>query len=210
MRPRWPRRPRRTPCVLAASPSEVNRHAVRSALVAATRPGAFRIFDVNLRPPFVDRAVIEGSLVLANVLKLNDLELPVLAEMFGLPGGAEAEMEELARRYELALVALTRGAAGSLLLAGGHRSDHPGLPVEVLCDTVGAGDAFTAALAVGILAGRTLDEINRHANEVAAFVCSQPGGTPALPDALKVFATTPREDRPFLRKESPPLEAGHA
>ncbi len=67
-----------------AQRSEPARRAVR-LLVAATRPGAFRIFDVNLRPPFVDRDVIEGSLVLANVLKLNDLELSVLAEMFGLP-----------------------------------------------------------------------------------------------------------------------------
>ena len=185
-----------------AQRSEPARRAVR-LLVAATRSGAFRIFDVNLRPPFVDRDVIEGSLVLANVLKLNDLELSVLAEMFGLPGGAEEGMEELARRYELSLVALTRGASGSLLLAGGRRSDHPGLPVEVLCDTVGAGDAFTAALAVGLLAGRTLDEINRHANEVAAFVCSRPGGTPALPDALKAFAPRPTEDpRGQLRPDS--------
>jgi fructokinase len=166
------------------------RHAIRT-LVAATRPGALRIFDINLRPPFIDREVIEGSLALANVLKLNDQELPVLAEMFGLPGGVREQMAELARRYELSPVALTRGPSGSLLLADGRWSDHPGQPVEVLCDTVGAGDAFTAALAVGLLAGRTLDEINGHANDVAAFVCSRPGGTPPLPDALKVLAATP-------------------
>ena len=70
-------------------------------------------------------------------------------------------------------------AGGSLLLADGAWSDHPGLPVEV-SDTIGAGDAFTAALVVGRLAGRPLDEINRHANEVAAFVCSRPGGHAAL------------------------------
>jgi fructokinase len=62
-------------------------------------------------------------------------------------------------------------------------------------DTIGAGDAFTAALVVGRLAGRTLDEINRHANDVAAFVCSKPGGTPTLPDALKFPSGTPSETR---------------
>ena len=68
-------------------------------------------------------------------------------------------------------------------------------PVEV-SDTIGAGDAFTAALVVGRLAGRPLDEINRHANEVAAFVCSRPGGTPALPDSLKLPIPAEPEARP--------------
>ncbi|WP_202802839.1 PfkB family carbohydrate kinase, partial [Singulisphaera acidiphila] len=62
------------------------------------------------------------------------------------------------------------------------------------CDTIGAGDAFTACLVVGLLAGRPLDAINRHANEVAAFVCSQPGGTPSIPDTLKLFAASAPED----------------
>jgi fructokinase len=65
-----------------------------------------------------------------------------------------------------------------------------------VCDTIGAGDSFTAALVVGRLAGRPLDEINRHANEVAAFVCSRPGGTPSLPDALKYPGEAPTEAHP--------------
>ncbi len=153
------------------------------------------MFDVNLRAPFGDPVVIEGSLDLANALKLNDQELPALAAMFGLPAEARAAMAGLARRFDLALVALTRGPGGSLLLADGAWSDHPGVPVEVH-DTVGAGDAFTAALVVGRLAGRPLDAINRHANEVAAFVCSRPGGSPALPDALKLPIPAGPEARP--------------
>jgi fructokinase len=153
-------------------------------LVAATGPDALRLFDVNLRPPFVAPGVIAGSLELANALKLNDQELPVLADLFGLRGRVTDQVAALAHRFGLALVALTRGAAGSLLFADGGWSDHPGLPVAV-CDTVGGGDAFTAALTVGWLSGWSLDEINRRANEVAAFVCSQPGATPALPAALR-------------------------
>jgi len=166
-----------------AQRGESVRRTVRS-LVSAARPGALRIFDVNLRPPFVDRDVIADSLALANVFKLNDHELSELTAMFGLPNGERESMAELARRFELSTVALTRGSGGSLLMSGGLWSDHPGRPVEV-SDTIGAGDAFTAALTIGLLAGRPLDEINRHANEVAAFVCSQPGGTPTIPDALK-------------------------
>ncbi len=153
-------------------------------LVAASRPAALRIFDVNLRPPFIDREIIAGSLATANVLKLNDHELGVLAGMFGITGEPRQVIETLADRHELSLVAVTRGDRGSLLFAEGHWSENPGLVVKVV-DSVGAGDAFTAALTMGLLAGRPLDEINARANAVAAFVCSRSGGTPVLPEALR-------------------------
>ncbi len=169
-----------------AQRAEPSRCAIR-AIVEAAPPGALKVFDVNLRPPFVDHEVIAGSLELADALKLNDHELPELAGMFGLPTEPRPAIEGLAVRFGLALVALTRGAGGSLLWAGGEWSDHSGRPAEVV-DTIGAGDAFTAALVTGRLAGRPLKAINRHANEVAAFVCSQPGGTPALPEPLRIPA----------------------
>jgi len=166
-----------------AQRAEPSRGTIR-ALVAATGPGALRVFDVNLRPPFVDRGVIAESLGLANVLKLNEHELPELAAMFDMPSDPREAMAGLADRFGLKLVALTRGPLGSLLLADGRWSEHPGQAIAVV-DTIGAGDAFTAAMVVGTLAGRPLDAINDHANAVAAFVCSQPGGTPALPIPLR-------------------------
>ena len=105
-----------------AQRSEPARRAIRT-LVSAARPGALRVFDVNLRPPFVDRGVIADSLGLANALKLNDQELPELAAMFGLPAGVRESMAELARRFGLSLVALTRGAGGGL--APGRRRSGP-------------------------------------------------------------------------------------
>jgi fructokinase len=81
------------------------------------------------------------------------------------------------------LVALTRGAKGSLLLAAGEYDECESPPAEVV-DTVGAGDAFTAALITGFLRELPLTTINRHANAVASYVCSQPGATPALPPSL--------------------------
>lgn len=175
-----------------AQRSETSRRSIR-ALVQAAPAGSLRILDVNLRQGYYSREVIEESLALVNVLKVNDAELVRLAEMFGLPGDERGRVAELARRFRLRMVAFTRGDAGSLLHAEGRWSERPGVPVEV-ADTVGAGDSFTAALALGMLAGWPLDEIHERAAEVAAYVCTQPGGTPALPQRLRTpFAAASRD-----------------
>ena len=164
---------------------EPSRSTIR-AMVAATPATALRVFDINLRQSFYSQETIEASLRLANVLKLNDQELPVLAAMFGLRGHVRDQMAALAERFDLRAVALTRGSHGSLLLADGAWSDHAGLPVKV-ADTIGAGDSFTAALTLGLLARHPLDDINRHANEVAAYVCSQPGAMPLMPEFWRMW-----------------------
>ena len=149
-------------------------------LVEASGPAGLRIFDVNLRPPFVYPEVVHASLELANVLKLNEQELPALAAMLGLNGSVDRQLDDLVRRYGLRLVALTRGGQGSLLVTAEGRSERSSAAVDVV-DTVGAGDAFAAALAMGLLHGWPLDEINRLAAEVAAFVCTRPAGRRSCP-----------------------------
>src|SRR5882762_7904748 len=120
-------------------------------LVAETPADVLRVFDINLRQQFYSHGVVEQSLQLANVLKLNDDELPILANMFSLRGPSERQIEDqierLAQTFSLRLVALTRGANGSLLYLSDKRrwSDFASRPVKVV-DTVGAGDSFTAAL----------------------------------------------------------------
>lgn len=158
-------------------------------LVAASSPRALRVFDINLRQAFFSRGIIESSLALATVLKLNDAELPVLVEMFALGGDTRAQLATLAGRFSLRVVALTRGAQGSLVLADGVWSENPGVPTEVR-DTIGAGDAFTAALVLGLLGGEPLDGVHLHASELAAYVCSQAGPTPPLPARFRIFKTT--------------------
>jgi fructokinase len=167
-----------------AQRGEASRASIRH-LVAATRPGALRVFDINLRQQFYSREIVDASLQLANALKINDGELPVLAGLLDLPArDARQQIEHVARRYDLRLVACTRGAHGSLLFAGGRWSEHPGVHATVV-DSVGAGDAFTAAMTLGVLAGWDLARVNGQANEVAAFVCTQAGATPKLPDTLR-------------------------
>jgi fructokinase len=169
-----------------AQRSEPSRNAIQQ-LVESTPNDALRVFDVNLRRPFYTRDVIERSLQLANVLKLNDDELPSLAAMFNLSGSTEKQIECLAQTFSLQVVALTRGPNGSLLYQADSRrwSDCASRPVTIV-DTVGAGDSFTAALVLGLLCKMDLDEINSIANEVARYVCSQPGATPPLPRELGV------------------------
>lgn len=151
--------------------------------VRATSDETLRILDVNLRAPFYDDTVIRDSLNLANVLKLNDDELPVLARLFGVAGSDIEIMRQLAQQYQLRYVALTRGAKGAVLLSEHEVSDRPGLHVGV-ADTVGAGDAFTAAMTLGLLAERSIDDVNKSAIGTAAYVCSQPGATMKFPAQL--------------------------
>jgi fructokinase len=152
--------------------------------------GARRIFDINLRQRFYSRVIIENSLRQANVLKLNDTELPIVARLLGLGGDMESQVATLARQYDLDVVALTCGPQGSLLYQAGGWSECGSRPVRVQ-DTVGAGDAFTAALALGLLLKMDLDTINQAANEVARHVCACVGATPPLPAELRALFVQP-------------------
>lgn len=172
-----------------AQRSERSRQTIRRLLDAA-RPEALRILDINLRQQFHSREVIVDSLSRAEVLKLNETELPQLADMLRLAGNVRDQIRQLSDLYDLRTVAYTRGAHGSLLLDRGRWSDHPGVPTQVV-DTVGAGDSFTAALVMGLLGGQDLDAVHDWANRVAAYVASQSGATPRLPDELRAGPCRP-------------------
>ena len=162
--------------------SDVSHRAVR-AFLEATRAECIRVFDINLRQSYFNKAIVQTMLELSNVLKLNDDELPVVVELLDLGGSQDELFARLTDNYGLRLIAVTRGGHGSWLHAQGRSSEHKGFAAQV-ADTVGAGDSFAAAIALGMLHGRTLDEINEFANRLASFVCSQNGATPRLPDTL--------------------------
>jgi fructokinase len=152
--------------------------------VSATPQRVLRMFDVNLRLGFFDRETVHTSLQIASAVKLNEEELTKVAELCEIAAPTPRQLlRKLAERYELRLAALTCGAEGAWLIAGDEESACPAVPAKVV-DTVGAGDAFTAALVADFLRGLPLGEINRHANAVASFVCSQPGAVMKLPDHL--------------------------
>ena len=145
-----------------------------------TRPGALRVFDVNLRHTFFNAEMLERSLKLATVVKLNQEELSMLGRMLGFDEETEERMaKRLLDQFGLELVAITRGERGSLLVSVEATSDHPGFRVRVR-DTIGAGDAFIAALAHYYLRRAPLPLISEAANRMGAWVATQEGATPAL------------------------------
>ncbi len=157
--------------------------AVIQRLVAAGNSSSLRVLDLNLRQSFYSKQIIERSLEICNVLKLNDAELMTLSSVLGLKGSIKQEIEQLSRQYGLQMVALTRGENGSLLYQSGNWSEFAASQVQVV-DTVGAGDAFTAALILGLLNQFNLQDLHRIAVEVANYVCCRPGATPPLPENL--------------------------
>lgn len=153
--------------------------------VASTRESSLRILDINLRPPFFSDEVIDASLRIANVLKMNDEELPRLAQQYKLNGTDHELVRQLADLFDLRCVALTRGENGAMLFAANTIVETPGQSIQVV-DTVGAGDAFTAALAFGLLAGNETKATIEHATATASFVCTQSGATPTIPIELQI------------------------
>jgi fructokinase len=157
--------------------------------VARTSSNCIRLLDINLRPPYWTDRIVLQSLSMANALKLNEDELPIVARVLAIDGSAESLMQQLVARYNLRWIALTLGPEGSLLMdSTGETSRFVGTPVSV-ADTVGAGDGFAAALVVGMLHGLPLQVVHRWANDVASFVCTQPGATPSIPSPLQLSRT---------------------
>ena len=146
--------------------------------LGATRPDALRVFDVNLRHTFFNVEMLERSLELATVVKLNQPELFTLGRMLEINAETEERMaRHLLEKFRLELVAITRGARGSLLVSHDETIDHPGVRVRVK-DTIGAGDAFIAALAHYYLRRAPLADISEAANRMGAWVATQEGATP--------------------------------
>lgn len=163
-----------------AQRNAISRETIRK-FIAATRSEAVRLLDVNLRQSFYSEDVLAESLKLAHIVKLNHEELPTVARLLKIPQEREALCaERLRQEYELKLVCITRGAHGSLLVNGEGVHEHSGFPVEVV-DTVGAGDAFTAALVHCYLRGASLSAMNEAANRLGSLVAAHAGGMPKLP-----------------------------
>jgi fructokinase len=172
--------------------------AQRSAVAQTTIQGflklcrleALKIFDVNLRQPFFSSAVIYTSLELANLVKVNDDEFHRLTALLNINEANEIKSaQRILERYNLDLICITRGAHGSLVVNREGFFEHGGIPIRVR-DAVGAGDAFTAAMAHHYLRGASLEKISEAANRLGAWVATQAGATPRIDQEILQAVTS--------------------
>lgn len=170
------------------------------------------VFDVNLRPPFDTRNVVEESLSRADIVKLNEEELAQLATWFDLPRSPEAGARSIASRWRTQTVCITRAERGACLLHTDTWLEHPGFSVQV-ADAVGAGDAFLARLLTGLLSNEPAAEMLDQANAVGAYVATRNGATPPIdPNAVETLRRIsklrqmPGETPPAQSQQSPPIE----
>jgi len=168
-----------------AQRSPISRSTIRE-LLHSTQPSCIRVFDVNLRQNFYTPAIVQESLALSSCLKLNEDELPEVARLCSVSGMEKEILRGLLDRFNLEIIALTRGAKGSLLITKTESAEFTPPRIEV-ADTVGAGDAFTAALTVGMLRNLSLEVINRRAVALAGYVCTQAGAMPEIPEDLRLM-----------------------
>ena len=178
-----------------AQRSQTSRETIQ-AILDAMPEDALKVFDINLRQSWYTAEVIAESLQRANVLKINDEELDVVATMLlgepTVPGKLIAEdpektrriCRELIARYELDMLILTCGAIGSYVFTASKES-YVATPKVQVADTVGAGDSFTATFVAQLLLGKTIREAHEKAVAVSAYVCTQRGAMPILPEELK-------------------------
>ena len=177
---------RRTDCVCfgsLAQRSEVSRTTIYRFL--ATMPkSSLKIFDINLRQNFYTKEIIQESLRQCDILKINDEELVTIGRLFDYPGlDIENKCWLILGKYNLKMLVLTCGTNGSYVFAPGEKSFQPTPHVDVV-DTVGAGDSFTGSFAAAILSGMPITDAHRLAVEVSAYVCTQQGAMPRLPQQL--------------------------
>lgn len=158
---------------------EVSRETTR-ALVQAAPVDALKVYDINLRQHFWSKELIEASLEMANVFKINDEELETLKPVFGLENmDTDQACRYFMKKFSLDMLVLTAGDKFSSIYYGNEKSTIETPRVEVV-DAVGAGDAFSGSLIGSLLTGKSIKEAHKEAVETAAYVCTQAGAwTPA-------------------------------
>ena len=153
-----------------------SRDSVRK-FIEATPTSALKVFDINLRQHYYCLDVIEASLRMSDILKINDEEIRIVADLLSLDGDDEQVCRKLIDAYSLRLVILTKGAQGSVVVTSDEVFFQPAGKVQVI-DTVGAGDSFTAAFVNAYLQGLPITQAQKLASDTAAIVCSHKGAMP--------------------------------
>jgi fructokinase len=179
-----------------AQRSYVSRNTIRSFIDDMPKD-ALKVFDINLRQNFFTKEIIEASLEMCNVLKINDEELVTVSRVFGaLPESDddfdtiwqsidfEGKCRAILMKYNLRMLILTCGVNGSYVFTPDGEMSQQGTPKVEVADTVGAGDSFTATFVSSLLLGKSVKEAHERAVKVSAFVCTQHGAMPRIPKEL--------------------------
>ena len=163
----------------------VSRENIRKFL-AETPADCLKICDINLRQQFYSKEILEDSFKLCNILKINDEELVVVNRMFGYDGlDMRQTCEKMVQDYGLKMLVLTCGTNGSYVFTDDGLTSFQDTPKVEVADTVGAGDSFTGSFCACILNGKPVQEAHKTAVAVSAFVCTQNGAMPIVPNELK-------------------------
>lgn len=156
----------------------VSRSAIRG-LLSDARGQAMVIFDVNLRPPFLDPGALEATFRLADVVRMNESEIARVSALLARPSLTAWLLGEVGVRF----VCVTQGKKGASLTTPRETIFAPGMEIDTSQgDAVGAGDAFTAAMAHQLVRGASPRETLRVANRYGALVASRKGAMPVLSD----------------------------
>ncbi len=163
-----------------AQRDEITRRTIREFL-AQTQKSCIKIVDINLRPPHFTKDIIEVSLDLADVVKLNEQEWKEIQQMFDIADIKSWLFDE----KNVRIICLTKGSEGAELITPGEHLIEPVYKIESSNgDSVGVGDAFTAALTHHLLRNSPPDVAISAANKYAAQVFARKGATPKLPEAV--------------------------
>ena len=181
-----------------AQRNPVSRNTIQS-FIKNMPTDALKVFDINLRQNFYSKELIEKSLELCNILKINDEELVTVSRLFGWQTESKEDFStiwqnfdfksncrSILAKYKLHMLILTCGVNGSYVFTPDGEISQQGTPKVEVADTVGAGDSFTAAFVSSILLGKTVKDAHKRAVEVSAYVCTQHGAMPPLPENLKL------------------------
>ena len=155
----------------------VSRDTIRKFLESMPQTeDTWKVFDINLRQNFYDKEIIEESLRLCNVFKINDEEFETVKKMLGYAGESyEETCRKIISDWNLKFLILTCGTRGSYIYTSTDGSFME-TPEGEVADTVGAGDSFIATFMAWILKGATIRDAHEQAVKVSAYVCTQLGG----------------------------------
>jgi len=158
-----------------ATRNSVSRQTLLQLLAKARQS----VFDVNLRPPHFTKTILEMLLAKADIVKMNEHELEIIARWHEATSDIAVQMRTVLRKYNLQNVIVTLGEAGAWLFDGEQLYKQAGFPIKVE-DTIGSGDSFLAGLLSQLLSGKSPQESLQFASAVGAIVATHKGANPKL------------------------------